>query len=159
MLEIGMYLEGGKCIIGDEKAFTDKVIQERYGEVDGETNNILSCDFHEAVKNNFPNLVMVNYKEADKVQEVLAKRFCPDVLGSLPIHSDDSTNTKAYMKIEETGNVVPIEEWAESKRMFFDWALHWDDEQADYTSCMSETRTLEGWMSSCGSEAIRVSGK
>jgi len=160
--DVGVYHENGKCIIGDEHAFIQKVMVERYIEVGSEMNHLMSCPFHEALKNNFPNFVLVNYKQADGVQMALAKRFCPQIMPVLPLHvnvsGEKGDKEEPHIKVKETGKVIELSEWAESKRMFFDWALHWENGQDDYVSCQADTRFYENTLLTCKDEAIRLSG-
>ena len=38
---------------------------------------VLTCDAYNSIRENRPNLVVANYKQASKLQELLAKHHCP----------------------------------------------------------------------------------
>ena len=160
---VGLTYEGEQCIIENELQFIERVVGERFDEVAGEMNHIMSCPFHEALKNNFPNVVLVNYKQIDDLQVALAKKFCPHKVqeGHVPVQQQNVSGEKMThpkIKLHETGELVSIIDWVEAKRPFMDFAMHWDEEQDDFTSCQSDTRLYENAMMNCEDKAVRLSG-
>ena len=159
--EVELYHEEDKCIIGNEEAFIQRVVQKRFDEVGGEMNHIMSCPFHEGLNKNFPNVVLVDYKHIDDVQVALGKKYCPDQMGEIPVEEQNVSKEKtssAHIKIQQTGEIVPITDWVEEKRPFMDWALHWDGKQDEYVSCQSDTRFYENTLLTCKDKALRLSG-
>ena len=160
---VGLKYEGEQCVIENELQFIERVVERRFDEVAGEMNHIMSCPFHEALKNHFPNVVMVNYKQIDDVQVALSKKFCPHkyAAGKIPVEEQNVSGQKTthpQIRLRETGERVSIVDWVEDKRPFMDFALHWDEEQDDFTSCQSDTRLYENTMMTCKDKAVRLSG-
>lgn len=144
------------CVIYNERRLIHNVIKKNKWEIGFDTNNILSCPLHEAIDDNAPNMIMTNYKQADRLQKVLAKHHCPDLMSEVPtrINFSKDKTVNAFVHTEDDGD-VPLTEWVESKRVFFDWALQ---EQSDDKTCKSRTRQLENNMFSCDDEAISLGG-
>jgi len=140
-----------KCVVEDEKEFIENVGQHNLWELGVDTDTLYSCSFYDAIDRNNPNMVMVNYKKVNELQEVLAKHICPDVLDQLPFQSntDATKKDKIYVRTK-SGVEVPVDEWAESKRPFWNWAFDkTTTENNESTRCKARTRQLEKKMFTC----------
>ena len=78
--------DGSRCVM-NEKDFIQKVIKPRFGELDDGASSITTCRFYDAIKTNFPQMVFVRYKQADRIQKVLAKYHCPELIDN-PVHDN-----------------------------------------------------------------------
>ena len=151
-----MKKETGACIIESETDLIYNVIGKGLWEIGFDTNGILSCPLYEAIEDNDPNMIMVNFKEADKLQEVLARHHCPELMDELPYHINYSNSDNVWIRTKEDGQLVHLDDWAKSKQDFFDWAF---DPTTDLDQrCQAKTRALEKQMLQCEDEIAHVSG-
>ena len=75
---------GTECVL-NEGAAVD-VIAQRKSEVRMSTHDILNCESYKALQENDPQLVIIDYKQVDKLQAILAKHHCPQL--ELPVHAN-----------------------------------------------------------------------
>ena len=153
-VEITKDKESGHCIIESETDLIYNVIGEGMWEIGFDTNGILSCPLYDAIDDNDPNMLMINYKEVDKLQEILARHYCPELLDQLPIHVNFSSQkqNEAYVRVQESGEVVPVDEWAKSKQAFWDWAF--DPTSDGDKRCQVRTREMERQMFACEEQVV-----
>jgi hypothetical protein len=73
------------------------VIKGREYEIGFGAPEILTCDYFDAIAQYNPsNLIFVHYKQAAKLQQILARHHCPHILKKLPI----AKNVASTKKIE-----------------------------------------------------------
>ncbi len=60
-----------------------QLIKERVFEI--KPIQLDNCDAHAAFEENDPNLVFIHYKQVDKLQPLLAKHHCPEILDQVPL--------------------------------------------------------------------------
>lgn len=137
------------CVIEDEAELMKNIIERPLWEVGYDTDVILSCELYDAIDDNNPNILMVNYKHVDELQGVLAKHHCPEIQHLLPLHDNVASqkNNWAYIKTRETGEEVPLAEWAKSKQQLWSWAF--DSREKIGKFCKGKTRKLEKEMFRC----------
>jgi hypothetical protein len=145
------------CVIESETEFMHNVVEKGLFEIGYDTNVILSCDLYDAIDDNNPNMLMINYKQVDQLQEVLAKRHCPELLDELPLHANVANQKRewAYIRTHENGAEVPLAEWAKSKQHLWNWAF--DATKVGDKTCRSRTRHLEKELFSCGDQVTDMS--
>jgi hypothetical protein len=112
----------------------------------------LKCEVYKAVEENSPNMIFVDYKEVDKLQKLLAKHLCPELL-TKPIRINDHSAKKVQVYVNVTGsNSVHIDEWLEAKRGFLELAL----KSRSKATCQAKTRRMEDNLFGCSHGAVKV---
>jgi len=71
--------EGGRRNPIDEKKLI-RLIEARTNEIGSGQTRVLTCDTYDAIVEHSPNMIFMNYQQADQLQKLLAKRFCPQLL-------------------------------------------------------------------------------
>ncbi len=123
--KIQIKVDGSQCII-KEKDVSDYVIQSRVLEVKNGMSDIMTCEFYSAIEENFPTLVFVHYKQVDKVQKVLAKYHCPNLLDKefhVNFSSQKSKKMQMFLKLKNNGKQTPLDDWLETKRDILEWTF------------------------------------
>lgn len=95
--------------------------------------NLLTCKTYDSIEDNFPNMVLMNYRQADRLNTELAKHHCPEMAGDETqmindkpranvfvkrATSDEVAKMKAQVDAENAGEIAtvpPTEEGAENK--------------------------------------------
>ena len=77
--QVEYYINSTSCILS-ERDLIDKIIKLRYCEVGARKSEIISYNIYNAIQENYPRFVFVRYKQANKLQKVLAKYFCSNFL-------------------------------------------------------------------------------
>lgn len=136
------------CIV-QEDGLVDKIIASRKMEVLYGQTSILTCNMYESIKENSPNMIILNYKQVDRLQAAIAKKYCPDLR---PQKDNISLEMKvnAFVKLANTGGLVRIEEWVKEKRNHLEWTLKLKAKG----SCQAETKQMENDLFSCTDESI-----
>ena len=67
------------------------MIQNMEQEIGNGVYRALTCDVFGAIEANQPNMLILNYKQADELQKALVKHHCPDLLkdGTVPVHVNE----------------------------------------------------------------------
>ena len=146
---------GTYCVV-DESALVD-IIDRQPEDVGFDQEVALPCSFHESIEENQPKMVAVNYKQVDKLQRILAKHHCPDILSRLDeethnLNSEEETEVPVYIKLSsDTSKEVPVSEWMETKRDYLAlvFALH------KKNKCRGEIKAIEEKISICNDEIIQ----
>jgi hypothetical protein len=154
------------CIL-DEGPVVD-LIARRHREVGGGAPNILTCRSYNAIQENAPHLVFLHYKQVNKLQTLLAKHHCPELLDKLPIQvnaaedkklnvflhigKDDVSNAASINELLHEKGSVRIEEWLQAKGPTLEWALNLRNE----VSCQAKTTHMENELFDCPDEAMKV---
>ena len=140
------------CIIKHEQALVDKVIKENKGEIGSSMYKMFDCDVQEAIAQNDPNMVMINYKQVGRLQHVLEKKFCPELLG-IDVHENvaEQKAIEVFVELDSTGELVSIDDWLHEKEEFFDWSL-----DSKVGSCRAATNAMQDHLFSCKDESSLV---
>lgn len=80
-----------KCIIKEESFLFDLIATQTLDIGYGNQLVIMPCSTYELIKQQKPKMVLVlNYKQADKLQSIIAKHHCPELLqgDTLPIREN-----------------------------------------------------------------------
>ena len=145
------------CVL-DEKPVLD-IIRERRAEIGASTFNALNCESYKAIKENAANLVVVHYKQASKLQEVLAKHHCPALLEKPPTEANVATekHMEVYLRLEKkrggVETVVKLDEWMDEKREVLEWSL----QIKKHVTCQGKTKNMEDELFACEDQALKVS--
>jgi hypothetical protein len=141
-----------RCII-DEKHLVS-LIKGREHEIG--SNKFMTCNFFDGIAQNTPsNLVFVHYKQADKLQQILAKHHCPHILKDLPIEENVAANRKIepFIRLKTNSSTeVTFKEWFDNKKNVILWAL----DLKSNVDCQSKIMDMEDHLFSCPDEAVTL---
>mmetsp|Transcript_65045 Transcript_65045/g.96079 ORF Transcript_65045/g.96079 Transcript_65045/m.96079 type:complete len:376 (+) Transcript_65045:32-1159(+) len=141
------------CIL-DTETMVD-LIAKGHREVGAGAPKLLTCKLYDALQENAPQLVFLNYKQIDKLQTLLAKHHCPELLDELPIKinvADDKEQKIFLYDGNHEKGAVRIEEWLDAKGPVLEWALNLRSE----ASCQAKTIHMEDELFGCPDEALKV---
>ena len=142
-----------KCII-DEKVLVD-LIAERQFEIGDGIDKSLTCAAFDAIEKSKPNMLIINYRQVNQLQEAIAKQHCPDVLSHLPIHINDSAKDEFETHVQllsEEGKAVLLSDWLERKKESLEWTL----DLKDSDRCQRKIRDMERILFTCQDEIVRL---
>jgi len=127
-------------------------IRKGHNEIGTRSSNNLNSETFDIIRENAPNIVMVHFKQTNKMIQLLAKHHCPKL--NQNFHSNNSEDKKGVM-IELQGNkTVSIDKWVKAKRNILELVTN---RKAGVTS-QATTRYMEDELFACPDEAIRFSG-
>jgi len=63
-----------------DEGLIPQLVEKGVFEIGMGASRTLSCNAFDAIEQNAPNMVLVHYKQANKLQKLLAKHHCPDLL-------------------------------------------------------------------------------
>ncbi len=147
-----------KCTVS-EKALVNTVIKNRLMELTLGVHKVLTCDAYKTIEDHAPNMIFVDYRQMDKLQYVLAKHRCPNLIPNLPLQVNVSAEKKAFdIRIElqnKNDNVkeVAFPEWLDAKRELMEWAL----KIKKGPQCLAKTRIIENDLDLCRDKILQVS--
>ncbi|VEU37942.1 unnamed protein product [Pseudo-nitzschia multistriata] len=138
------------CTVEEEQL--TQIIQDRktnsMGEIEYGAVELLTCRTYSAIRSNAPKLVFMHYKQASKLQKLLAKRFCPRQGDSLKnVRSEDA---KIQVELREGGSVVTLDQWLDAKQHFLELALG----MKETMTCQHETKSMEETLFACPDETF-----
>ena len=143
-----------KCTI-DEKQLI-RMIKGKEREIGKGAPEILTCNFFDSIAQNDPsNLVFVHYKQANKLQTILAKNHCPHIVKDLPIAANVAADKKMepFVRLKsDPSRVVTLMEWLDKKQGVILWALDLKKEM----DCQSKIIDMEDHLFSCPDEAVTL---
>eukprot|EP00537_Pseudo-nitzschia_pungens_P013822 CAMPEP_0172395106 /NCGR_PEP_ID=MMETSP1061-20121228/18127_1 /TAXON_ID=37318 /ORGANISM="Pseudo-nitzschia pungens, Strain cf. pungens" /LENGTH=339 /DNA_ID=CAMNT_0013126591 /DNA_START=93 /DNA_END=1109 /DNA_ORIENTATION=- len=127
-------------------------IKKKTAEIGFGSTEILTCDSYDALDDNAPNFVFVHYKQASRLQKLLAKRFCPIELNQ-PSAVSNVFSEKAEIRVmlqNIDNRTVSLKEWLEAKKGLLEFSL----ELRESASCQAKTRAMEEKLFYCPDEAF-----
>lgn len=141
------------CIVQDEEALIDNVIEKGFAEIGTTTNVMLDCRVQQAIEDHGPNMIMINYKQVDRLQHILGKNFCPELLG-VQVHANVAENKSidVLVQLKNSQRIVTIDDWLHEKKEFFDWAL-----KSSVSSCQSKTNAMQNHLLACKDQTSLLS--
>lgn len=141
------------CILSEGPVV--KFIENRVNEIGAGSPEILTCAAYEAIERNAPNMIVVHYKQANKLQKLLAKHHCPELLEELPTKANVSKekNLAVYLRLQKGGADVDLDKWLHKKSAILEWSL----KLKKHASCQAKTRHMEDALFACSDQTIKVS--
>jgi hypothetical protein len=142
-----------------DEGLIPQLVEKGAFEIGMGASKTLSCNAFDAIEQNAPNMVLVHYKQANKLQKLLAKHHCPDLLLDnkewKPIEANvDVKKTKeVYLQMGE-GDNVKLDEWLKEKRNYIEYAL--STRAGKIKSCQSKVRRMEDDLFACKDEVLQV---
>mmetsp|Transcript_22785 Transcript_22785/g.33466 ORF Transcript_22785/g.33466 Transcript_22785/m.33466 type:complete len:200 (+) Transcript_22785:521-1120(+) len=150
--QMNVQRDGSRCVFS-ERDLIDQVIKPRAEEIHFGEPDIMSCDFYNAIEENRPRMVFVHFKQADKLQKVLAKYHCPDLVGT-EIHENVAKDkpVEAFLKLESDGKEVPLLDWLKKKRDLLEYTFRSREKQ----TCRGKTLNMQDDLLTCADEVLEV---
>ena len=143
--------ENLKCISSQDKLIS--MIKSKPREIGSGESEILTCGVYDALKNNVPNMLFMNYKQIDKLQSLLAKRYCPKMAEKGAIHANpENTDYATILTRVGKDKDVYVADWLEKKSDILSYALGLRDES---NNCQGLTRDMEDHLFGCETEFVR----
>ena len=149
----GVERNGSQCIL-DEEPVID-LIERKELEIGIGASKVLTCDAYKSIEENAPpHMLFVHYKQANKLQKLLAKHHCPDLLEAPAVKSNAATDkqVEVSLRIKNSKKIVKLSEWFDKKQGWLEWALNMRKE----ASCQSKTRDMEDVLFSCPDGAVKL---
>ena len=149
----GVERNGSQCIL-DEEPVID-LIERKEEEIGFGASNVLTCDAYKSIEENAPpHMLFVHYKQANKLQKLLAKHHCPDLLEAPALQRNVATDKQieVSLRIKNSTKIVKLSEWFDKKQGWLEWALNMRKE----ASCQSKTRDMEDVLFSCPDGAVKL---
>jgi hypothetical protein len=131
-----------------EQEMIDFIVEEKV-EIKHDVNRLLNCESYKAIEDNAPNLVFMDFKQADKMTTLLAKHFCPE---QKPFHVNENSDKFPVWVELKNGTDVHLEDWIHAKSEWFDLAF-----RVTGSSCQSTTRKIENDLLSCPDKTLHIS--
>jgi hypothetical protein len=144
-------MDQNRCIIDEEHLVS--IIKGREHEIG--SNRFMTCNFFDGIAQNNPsNLVFVHYKQAGKLQHVLAKHHCPHILKDLPITANVAADKviQPFIRLKYSSREVTFKEWFDNKKNVILWAY----DIKSYMDCQSKIKDMEDQLFSCPDEAVTL---
>ncbi len=148
------------CIL-DEGSFVNEIAANG-AEVGFSTHRLLTCQSYKAIKDSSPQLVFLHYKQVDKLQRILAKHHCPEMLGDLPIRQNVAAVKSLQVLLHKKGSdkagsesVVRLKDWLNEKGPAMEWTLKLRRD----ASCQAKTVHMEDELFACPDEALKVTSE
>eukprot|EP00531_Pseudo-nitzschia_arenysensis_P012684 CAMPEP_0116151244 /NCGR_PEP_ID=MMETSP0329-20121206/19988_1 /TAXON_ID=697910 /ORGANISM="Pseudo-nitzschia arenysensis, Strain B593" /LENGTH=383 /DNA_ID=CAMNT_0003647833 /DNA_START=9 /DNA_END=1158 /DNA_ORIENTATION=+ len=156
----GVMVVGDNCQVREEVLL--QIIENKSNEIGIGGPRLWTCDTFESVKENRPNLVFVHYKQASKLQKLLAKHHCPSVTKDVRENVGGEKH-KVSIILKNSGDAVDLDEWLQKKKELLEYVLNTKQGvQLDLTgamSCQGTMRNVEDTLFACPGEALQVSGQ
>lgn len=145
--------EENKCII-EEDGLRD-LVKSRRVEIGKGIFDSLTCTVFKEMDDNKPKIIFMNYKQADRLQLVLAKQFCPNLISNeveFPIHRNDgASKVGMYVKtLNDNTTYLTVDEWGQHKKHVIEWSLG----LKKHVTCQGKVRKIAKEMMSCADEMI-----
>eukprot|EP00586_Coscinodiscus_wailesii_P009216 CAMPEP_0172521692 /NCGR_PEP_ID=MMETSP1066-20121228/292727_1 /TAXON_ID=671091 /ORGANISM="Coscinodiscus wailesii, Strain CCMP2513" /LENGTH=199 /DNA_ID=CAMNT_0013304641 /DNA_START=654 /DNA_END=1253 /DNA_ORIENTATION=- len=152
LLDVTMTRNETHCVI-DESPALFKMIKRRANEIGHSGPQILTCDLYDSIKENRPKMVFMNYKQANKLQDLIQKYHCPDVGHEvLNTAAVNAGSFDVYIRLANGEGAALLDTWLDAKRHVIEWIL---DMKKDST-CQGRTRNLEDILFACEDETISL---
>lgn len=138
------------CILNETSVIYQ--IGMKKNEIGFGSTEILTCNLYEAIEQNAPNMIFIHYKQVGKLQKLLAKHHCPELIQT-PSNENvgKEKSIKAYLRLQRGGDVVFLEEWFEVKKHMLEYSLKLKNQ----VTCQAKTRQMEDTLFSCPDEVIK----
>ena len=157
--------QAGIAMVGEkaynvEEGFLIETIRKRGVEIGMGNTRMLTCETFESIKDNYPNLVFMNYKQAGQLQKLLAKHHCPSVTKEVQVNVGSDKKMTISVVLEgglgnnNNGTLVPLEEWLLFKAPVIEYSL----ELKSDVSCQATTRKIERELFACADQTLGISG-
>jgi hypothetical protein len=156
MKQFAMERNKTHCILNEDPVI--QLIMTRPEEIMWGATRTLTCNTYNAIQENDPNFIIVNYKQSDQLQQLLAKHHCPELLremldngGGIQINTASDKAMEAFIRMPD-GKILSVQDWWRNKGPLLEWAL---DFRKDAT-CQGKTKHMEDVLFACPQEALQI---
>jgi len=156
--------DNDRCDI-DEDALIDSVITPKLAEIGDGAPEIMTCAMYDALKNYGPNIIFVNYKQVNRLQEIIAEYNCPEIAPQqrnkagehlttyVKLHNDSvDSSIRGGRDENDKEEYINLEDWMRHKKDVIEWAL-----QMEKSQCQIHTKHLEDNLLACPDEMMQLS--
>ena len=150
-----------RCIVNDNDII-EKLIKEKHVEIGLSNDVFLTCEMYQALRENFPTMLISDFRNTDDLQVFLARKHCPTLLPKLPIRANvaEVNHNKSSQKImvqlsrqdDQKNQMVGLNDWLKEKGPHLEMML----QMKNNTSCLSTTRHMEDALNSCDDHILRI---
>ena len=155
-----LFQDDGKCILEEDELI--KLIRQKQHEIGGNGHKILKCGTYETFQNDGTNVLFMNYKQSDFLQETLAKYHCPGVEAIRANTASVNPNPDPYVRLNndesvaegEERRIVDLNSWLNEKVPVLGWTISKSLSSGD--KCMGMTRQMERELLGCPTEFVRL---
>ena len=115
---------------------------------------LLTCASYNAIDDHAPDLVFMNYKQADKLQRLISKHHCPEMLAKDAVRKNthESHLQQKPMVLTEKFGEMELVDWLDLKKDTLEWTFG----TRKRASCQASTKSMENAMFECPDETIQV---
>eukprot|EP00561_Arcocellulus_cornucervis_P004177 CAMPEP_0185816972 /NCGR_PEP_ID=MMETSP1322-20130828/18327_1 /TAXON_ID=265543 /ORGANISM="Minutocellus polymorphus, Strain RCC2270" /LENGTH=269 /DNA_ID=CAMNT_0028513961 /DNA_START=18 /DNA_END=827 /DNA_ORIENTATION=+ len=142
------------CVL-DEGPVVD-LIEERAHEIGMGAQEILTCRLYDSIIENDPNMVFMNYKQANMLQRVLAQNHCPDLLvGERMVEANVAEGKvgNVFLRLSNSAeHIVELDDWLSTKGGLLEWSLRLKRN----ATCQAKTKHMQDMLFSCQEQTIAV---
>lgn len=146
--------DDGNCFVEENKLI--QLIQSGKREIKfGSSALLWNCETFEIMKEYQSNVIVMNYKQADKVQNVLVNKYCPELLKELPLSPSNTAGEKMTMFVRLLNETerraigpVKLDDWLKRKKELIPWIIR-RSKGGTYGSCRGKLREMEATLDGC----------
>jgi len=144
---------GTHCIMDEDNLIS--IIGTRKHEIGTGVHDILTCDTFDSIEENFPNIVFIHYTQVNKLQNLIAKHHCPQLLDHPVVINvaKDKSLTMTVRLAHQKSKSVSLSEWLNEKIDFLEWSLNLKND----VGCQAQLRHIEEKLFSCPDQTFKPS--
>jgi len=71
-------------------------------------SNLLTCNTYKSIEDNYPNMVVMNYRQADRLNTELAKHHCPEMAGDETQMINDELRANVFVERATSDEVAQM---------------------------------------------------
>ena len=141
--------ENTTCHVGEKSLIA--TIKAKAREIGYGDSQLLSCNTHFSIRENAPNMLFAHYKQAGRLQRLLAKYHCPDLLEK-EVRANVADDKKVTARVQiGRHKEVDLKDWVDAKADTLQFAL----QLREPSSCQSLTRKMEDRLFECDVGFVR----
>eukprot|EP00581_Thalassiosira_minuscula_P028918 CAMPEP_0183758152 /NCGR_PEP_ID=MMETSP0739-20130205/6224_1 /TAXON_ID=385413 /ORGANISM="Thalassiosira miniscula, Strain CCMP1093" /LENGTH=352 /DNA_ID=CAMNT_0025995705 /DNA_START=64 /DNA_END=1122 /DNA_ORIENTATION=- len=141
-------IEGDDCYVKEDKLVD--LIKSRKNEINDGASKLLTCETFEAIEDYAPNMVFMDYKQANNLQHLLAEKYCPQMSETVEANVASKKQNQVFVITKEAVNkkgdhTVNLEEWTKTKTNYLEMSLQLNER----ATCVAKGRAMEDKLYSC----------
>lgn len=142
-----------------QETFLMNWIGSRQGEMSA--NSQWTSDVYNCIRENRPNFVFMNYKQASKLQKLIAKHHCPEFKDEVKKNVAAEKDKTVMVELEgdagssTNGTLVSLDDWLKAKKELLELVLRMKED----VPCQGTMRDIEDALFACPDETLLLSGQ
>jgi len=120
-------------------------LQNQFAEIGLGARRILTCEVFNKIDETVPKMVFLNYKQADKLQELISNHHCPELSNPVHLNTEEQREVRAKINLMNGKNSTTIEDWVEAKGKLLEWGFGFNKKGP----CERRTRSMEDQLFAC----------